>query len=293
MRAKPEIEKEATKWDGMPFSFSPSAELLALFKRRKAAYDARHRKAPERRACMCQNCGSVIVVGRARSYRENAQPEVYCDKECSYADRSRVYQMRRIADKTTLSKGLIPKSMASKVVFCSCGHCHRRFATAEQKQFCSDECTQSHRERLKEANRLQWAIERIERQKKNAKLQSCKHCGTQYTSLREGGKLYCSQRCVSKMARRRREHIKRTSVSFGGCFSAREVFDAAKWKCKQCKCKVQPPDGTYNETEATMDHIVPVSKGGLHVWSNVQCLCRACNSAKSDKLAKPMQLTFL
>jgi 5-methylcytosine-specific restriction endonuclease McrA len=95
------------------------------------------------------------------------------------------------------------------------------------------------------------------------------------------------------MARRRREHIKRTSVSFGGCFSAREVFVAAKWKCKQCKCKVDAPDGTYNEREATMDHIVPVSKGGLHVWSNVQCLCRACNSSKSDKLAKPIQLTFL
>lgn len=33
------------------------------------------------------------------------------------------------------------------------------------------------------------------------------------------------------------------------------------------------------------DHIVPESVGGKATVENLQCLCRACNGAKSDKIA--------
>jgi hypothetical protein len=229
-----ELEKEAKEWAAKPFSFSPSPAFGELLKNRQTLWANGSRKKPEAKACMCQNCGSVIVVGKARNYKKNAQPEVYCDNECSYADRSRVYRLRKIADKAVLSKGLIPKSIASKVVFCECLHCKQRFSATEPRQFCSDNCTQGYRDSTKQASRLKWAIERIERQKKNAKLQSCKQCGIQYTSLREGGTLYCSQRCVGKYARKNREHIARSSRKIGGGFSDVDVFKAAKWKCKIC-----------------------------------------------------------
>lgn len=41
------------------------------------------------------------------------------------------------------------------------------------------------------------------------------------------------------------------------------------------------PDG--NETRMTLDHIVPVSKGGKRV-NNLQVLCYECNQKKADKL---------
>jgi 5-methylcytosine-specific restriction endonuclease McrA len=288
-----ELEKESKEWAAKPFSFSPSPAFGELLKNRQTLWANGSRKKPEAKACMCQNCGSVIVVGKARNYRENAQPEVYCDKECSYADRGRVYRMRKIADKAVLSKGLIPKSIASKAVFCDCLHCKRRFTATESRQFCTSECTKGYRDAIAKANRLQWAIERIERQKKNAKLQSCKQCGIQYTSLREGGTLYCSQRCVSKYAKKNRHHIARSSRKIGGGFSDVDVFKAAKWKCKICGIKVHQATGQHSETQATIDHIVPMSRGGLHVWGNVQCACQRCNASKSDKIERPVQMTFL
>ena len=35
--------------------------------------------------------------------------------------------------------------------------------------------------------------------------------------------------------------------------------------------------------DLTVDHIIPLSRGGLSVPSNVQVLCRICNSEKSNR----------
>lgn len=34
----------------------------------------------------------------------------------------------------------------------------------------------------------------------------------------------------------------------------------------------------------SIDHVIPRSKGGLHVWDNVVAACRACNVRKGDRL---------
>ena len=37
-------------------------------------------------------------------------------------------------------------------------------------------------------------------------------------------------------------------------------------------------------TADTIDHVVPRSRGGQHVWENVVGACRACNGKKGDRL---------
>jgi 5-methylcytosine-specific restriction endonuclease McrA len=34
----------------------------------------------------------------------------------------------------------------------------------------------------------------------------------------------------------------------------------------------------------TVDHIIPVSRGGPHCAANIQAMCRSCNAAKRDTL---------
>ncbi len=36
------------------------------------------------------------------------------------------------------------------------------------------------------------------------------------------------------------------------------------------------------DNQATVDHVVPISKGGLDVITNMQLLCRKCNTEKGD-----------
>jgi 5-methylcytosine-specific restriction endonuclease McrA len=51
------------------------------------------------------------------------------------------------------------------------------------------------------------------------------------------------------------------------------IIERDGYYCKNC-----------NSTEnITIDHIVPVSKGGKNILSNLQLLCRSCNSKKGAK----------
>ncbi|MBI4781364.1 MAG: HNH endonuclease [Oscillatoriophycideae cyanobacterium NC_groundwater_1537_Pr4_S-0.65um_50_18] len=48
-------------------------------------------------------------------------------------------------------------------------------------------------------------------------------------------------------------------------------------QCKSCGCHAA-------EAELTIDHIIPLAKGGTDDISNFQTLCRSCNSRKKHHL---------
>jgi 5-methylcytosine-specific restriction endonuclease McrA len=47
------------------------------------------------------------------------------------------------------------------------------------------------------------------------------------------------------------------------------------------------------EIKLTIDHIVPISGGGTNWISNIQPLCRSCNSKKWKKLTVPLNNNVL
>jgi len=49
------------------------------------------------------------------------------------------------------------------------------------------------------------------------------------------------------------------------------------YRCVYCKCDL-------NDSGKHLDHIVPLSRGGLHTASNVQWTCPTCNLSKGDLL---------
>lgn len=42
-------------------------------------------------------------------------------------------------------------------------------------------------------------------------------------------------------------------------------------------------DGRKEPLAPSLDHVVPVSKGGGHAMDNVRCAHRICNAAKKDR----------
>lgn len=62
-----------------------------------------------------------------------------------------------------------------------------------------------------------------------------------------------------------------------------KVFARDGWRCQICGRKTLKANGVRRLTEATLDHRIPISKGGDHTYANVQCACRSCNEAKGNK----------
>lgn len=53
----------------------------------------------------------------------------------------------------------------------------------------------------------------------------------------------------------------------------RAVFARDDWRCQYCGA------GAEN-----LDHVLPRSRGGEHVWENVVAACRRCNAKKENRL---------
>jgi 5-methylcytosine-specific restriction endonuclease McrA len=53
----------------------------------------------------------------------------------------------------------------------------------------------------------------------------------------------------------------------------RAVFARDDWTCQYCGAAAE-----------NVDHVIPRSRGGGHVWENVVAACRRCNSRKENRL---------
>lgn len=63
------------------------------------------------------------------------------------------------------------------------------------------------------------------------------------------------------------------------------ILERDKYRCYICGIKTPKKlRGTYEDNAPEVDHIIPLSKGGLHVESNLRCSCRKCNGLKSDRI---------
>ena len=62
-----------------------------------------------------------------------------------------------------------------------------------------------------------------------------------------------------------------------------DVYERDNWTCYLCGVKVVK-SSVYRKDMATIDHVVPLVKGGSHTYGNVKTCCHSCNSKKKDKI---------
>ena len=127
---------------------------------------------------------------------------------------------------------------------------------------------------------------------RNTKNRVCLDCGNEFDGF--NGKIRCDS-CSKKHIRKYRKKFKKKRRALlrgakqGIAFNDIDVFRRDKWRCKECGVKVQKKN-IYADDAAELDHIVPVSKGGPHIPSNTQTLCRKCNQDKSDTIRGQISL---
>ena len=74
------------------------------------------------------------------------------------------------------------------------------------------------------------------------------------------------------------KNVFRAKVSF----TKTNVMIRDKFKCGYCPSK----------ENLTIDHIIPISKGGKTSWDNCVTACKKCNTTKKDRLLKDTNLVL-
>ena len=151
-------------------------------------------------------------------------------------------------------------------------------------------------ERKAEAERLRIEREQIKAEREAEReririerIHPCPVCGTATDRPK-----YCSKKCGQKVANqmgelRRRNLIQAAMVDKD--ITVEGLYRRDNGVCAICgkPCNLEDyvvRDGTKicGDWYPSIDHVIPLAKGGLHSWSNVQLAHRRCNWEKSDSI---------
>lgn len=161
------------------------------------------------------------------------------------------------------------------------------------------------------------AVKTIYAEKYNANPSFCQHCGTQLPQKKKTNK-YCSQSCAAKANNTGKVKVPRKACAHCGnptlnkfcstkCsgdsrrkYSAEESIKVRKKRQREISAKYRaalrnqtPPDANHAAIREfydrcpkghEVDHIIPISKGGLHTLDNLQYLTISENRKKSNKI---------
>lgn len=248
----------------------------------------------------CQVCGDTFFAVHAR--------HVNCSPRCRETFKERRKQARRKQERRANIRTVL------------CGHCGQSLETSDPRhKYCSYECQyQAYRERSRTPRRV-WvcgycrecgksfvtsgrrrgrtcSVECSKRWANRVRSTAlpnrpCKQCGKEF-DLPYGsrGQRFCSDLCrrrwKNKQKRDSTNHRKRAR-KYGVAYepiNLIKVFERDGWICGICNDPIDPAVPWPDDRSKSLDHIVPMSKGGGHVWSNVQAAHLGCNVDKADRM---------
>lgn len=67
-------------------------------------------------------------------------------------------------------------------------------------------------------------------------------------------------------------------------FTAAEIFERDDWVCGLCREPIPRDAPRRDPMSASLDHIVPLSLGGLHSPENTQAAHLICNGRKGNRV---------
>lgn len=167
-----------------------------------------------------------------------------------------------------------------------CGsHIDRKY---HSRVVCSDRCY--HRYRNGQSDKSVCSVCGSTFLSINGKLTCSDICGEEYEKLRIRTWIE-NQQCNNPEYQKRRTEAQRRrhAVKKGVTvekFKDSVIHDRDNWRCKLCGYKINKKKRYPDPMSASIDHIIPISKGGRHISKNVQSAHLLCNMRKSNNAKK-------
>lgn len=172
----------------------------------------------------------------------------------------------------------------------ACAHCGcdipPKAETGPPPTYCSKACRSraSHARRSDAKSARRRAKVRESRAEKR-----CPCCGDTFTPELTARQKFCSRRCSRRMQNAGRRAKLRES--FVEPLHWRQLFDEDGAECHLCGLATDPDDFALSErgwralgpSYPTLDHVVPLSAGGMHERANARLAHFYCNTVKGAK----------
>lgn len=172
---------------------------------------------------------------------------------------------------------------------CACDVCKDREQT--EKTIAKEQAkAQKEQERKKAKQQKAIELAKAKELAKKAKEHECAVCGAKTMRPK-----YCSDKCLHKAMNKSHEVARRTKIR--NAMVDKDITLEALYKRDGGACHICGLQCNYNdyvvrggtvitgEYYPSIDHVIPLAKGGKHSWINVRLAHRRCNSCKSDKIA--------
>lgn len=236
-----------------------AARLAEYGDRRREAqrkYSQKHRRA-NKVPRQCLACGTGWLADRDAE-RNNVR---YCSRICvATGRRGGIWPASPIPDRHPVRSSPIPV-----------GHPARRPAQSRQD-----------RDRVKGRARTLARRSGIARFMQGR----CIRCGSCFIADRDQFSnhtdLTCSEACSRYLAKARRRAREREA--FVEDVHPWRVFERDEWICRLCTLPLERDAVVPHPLAPTVDHVVPLARGGQHSMANVQAAHFRCNSLKRDTL---------
>ncbi len=209
----------------------------------------------------CRECGVLCEPGKQGP--EKSYCSLRCRNQASYGRRKAAGTIQR-KRKPSIDQ--------------TCLECGEGFSQARLASFCSNRCRQT---RLDRENPLRCSVEGCDRGVRAKGL-----CSKHWRRLaraegREKAAVWSPDR---RAAWKARQELIRGAATSEPIIPA-DIFIRDGWACGLCGEVVDPDLAYPDPMSKSLDHVLPLSRGGAHVESNVQLAHLSCNIRKGARVA--------
>lgn len=195
---------------------------------------------------------------------------------------------REHSARTYVKRERQPRPVGAKPLpLATCRGCSIQFVRPANRQgasqrYCNRDCAaRSRRAYKRSAPRPSQAAPRVAKE--------CPHCGAAFvgTLLRNPTmREFCSPDCGRRWHRNWNTYRRRV---MGSTFrvdrvTRRELAAITGWVCGICDATIDPGLAWPDPWSQSLDHIIPVARGGGHIIENLQLAHLRCNIRKSSRL---------
>lgn len=204
------------------------------------------------------------ICGVEYEHRSNGRPKLVCSKACYRVKDNQRGRAKRLQEKT-------------------CVVCEVVFVTGRKASVaCSPEC---QRERMREYGKQKW----LERKATRPEFKEwiCAWCDQPVVvpiSLSGNRKYHDECRVQATRAKNRKKSVKRQGAKTQATILHEVIAERDNYVCHICGDLVDMSLPRRSHMGATLDHVIPIARGGLDCEDNVKLAHWICNVRKSDKL---------